>query len=140
MKRKLLLVGAGVLLLLVGIGIGAGGGSDTDTTGDGARVETVTVTEEAEAVARTPEACLEALDLAGEALGNSAGFSEIMSEYAGVTAEAFEHAAVFDTQALNRDTRKIRALNERMTRLTEETSALADPLGAASAECRAGAE
>jgi hypothetical protein len=105
-----------VAALLVGVGIGASG-SEIDGAGpDGPpAVETVTIE-------RTPESCIEALDLA------SKGFT-LAGVGMGNAADALKAAARFDLDGL-------RVSAERMNAITGELNRLKTAVQEASQDCR----
>lgn len=118
-------IGAGAFIF--GALIGAAGEPTPETVTVTKEVEVPVekiVTEEVEVeVPVTPEACLEALDL------NEQGF-DLASEAMGYMGEALDAAANFDIAGLEAATAELEVVNPKMT-------ALADPMNAAKAECRA---
>lgn len=120
-------IGAGAFL--IGALIGAAGQPEPETVTKEVEVPvekivTETITEEVEVeVPVTPEACLEALDLSEQ------GF-DLASQAMGYMSQAMTAASEFDIAGIEAATVELEVLNPQIT-------ALADPMNAAKAECRA---
>lgn len=111
--------------ILLGIGASMGGASEP------AEPEVKTVTKEVEVekiveVEVTPEACIEALDLAGESL-------TILSDLPGMISEAAIAGTTFDTAAIEDIAGRVGTIEGQINTLTPQ-------VGAASSECRASAK
>lgn len=118
---------------VLGLTLGAAtsaGGSEPEVVTKTVEVEvpgpTETITETAYVdVEVTPPACLDALDIAGQAMS-------IMAESAGLAGDGIEAAAYGDVAGLDRVTAQVGDLNEDLNTLNPDLSAAVD-------ECRAGA-
>jgi hypothetical protein len=117
-KRSKLPGIVGIVALIAGITIGASGGESEAATPT-AKVETKTVTETVE---KTPQACLDALDVADE------GF-EVSSELVGTAGKAFAAISELDVAELHK-------LNADMDPLTGKLNKLAPRYVAAKEACR----
>ena len=130
---------AGVLTLFIGVGIGASGSdapadaspAPTKTVTAAPIVETETVTETVE-VPVTPEACITALDLSGEALGLSGDVIGWQAEALMIAADALGNPFAADQASIDR----IVELTGYIEDATAEVEAMTPAAGAASQECR----
>jgi|SRR5690554_4552498 len=118
-----------VVALLSGVGIGSAGGGEDVAKMSGPQ-PTVTVTAEpvveTETVTEVPDACLEALE------HGEIGFA-FAADFAQASSDGFYAAA-------NLDVAGIEAAADRMERINEQLSPVADDWNAAKAECRRIAE
>lgn len=137
MQKKKLIIGVTAVVLAFAAGVGAGGsGKAPASAAVPAPVVTVTpvpspaVTVTAEPVVKTvektPQACLDALDRAGSAIG-------FMSDIGPLSGKAVQAAFIRDAAGLEAITSQVQALNDRLKKATPG-------IASASQECRAGAK
>ena len=128
---------AGVLTLFIGVGIGASG---SDAPADAKPAPTATVTAEpivetetvTETVEVTPEACITALDLSGEAISIGSQVIDAQSEALMIAAGALDNPfSVSDS-----DIDRIVELTGYIEDATGDMEAMTPAAGAASSECR----
>jgi hypothetical protein len=119
-----------VVCLVGGIILGsAGAASSRPSVSEAAPAPTPTVTATATVTAEpiikevTPQACIDALDIAAEAIG-------LFSTYPGMASEAVQAAGTFDTEGLNTVTEKLQTFNGKLDKLTPK-------IGPPTRECRA---
>jgi hypothetical protein len=138
-KKKIALYTVGGLVVF-GLGAASGGSKSAEPVAAPEPAPTVTATVQAspspavtvtaepvvETKEVTPAVCIEALDLAGTAIGT-------LSELPGIAQKAIQAAYLQDAAGLEAQTSQTKALNERITDQTPE-------LTAAVQACRAGAE
>lgn len=156
-----------IVALLVGIGIGGAGGSTATkevssqaksepaatvtvtAAAKGAKVApTVTVTETAPAVritetvtetAKTPQACLDAIDEAEDLAKIMVDFTQLMSAWPEIALAAAQAGIAQDADALNAVTKRMEKSNTQLTGLTSRVSATGDAFNTAKGTCRDGA-
>lgn len=111
------------------LALGLAGCADTQAQAEPKPAPTVTVTadpvvEEVEVIKEvTPQSCIDALDLASEAVG-------VFAEIQGTVSPALEAAVTWDSAALE-------ALTSKIQRHNEEIDAITPDLGIVVNECRA---
>lgn len=132
---------AGVLTLFIGVGIGVSG---SDAPADAKPAPTKTVTAEPEVITETetvtetvevsvtPEACITALDLSGDALGLSGDVIGWQSEALGIASDALSNPFAIDEAGIDR----IVELTGFIEGASADMEAMTPAASAASSECR----